>query len=555
MTNRILDFNVSISQNYDSDTKAGASFSQEKSSKIALNTFKENETTIHPQRIQRTKKENIDIANTCIEFRDSPTPPTNYIPPATKKLIELFWNPQTNRIYSHLFFTPETFKDHLGCYLQWFKDAFPDITGLNIFHKEYDTENLQKNELYNFKNLAPNEISPIIGYAQKIDLPPNTQIFVRADLHGNLNQLIENLMILQFDGFLDEDFKCKSNFRMIFLGDYCDRNPYNLPVLQLLMALKMENPRQVILIRGNHEDLPTNLYHLNSSNSHSYGFRPDVHFANFFFKNDSNRQALTNFYQTLPLALYVSESDLLNLESTNHRKYSLFTHGMIDPSFDCEPLLDDTNFIKSVPIFRERNVSLGIAKKAQIFKQFYFQDIQNYHFSHLENPLYINNLNWAHEKIKTLSENEKQFFTQMYCAYQTDCLAKITQNLQGYVTGKYPFFTLFTTLDIREHTKLPIGDEEANEFFYTAHDLQIGIEDTHAVLQATSGDNHTIEQIFKGHQHNCQVYPFNQKGLIYVLSAAPMEFANGQVHKGNGDVYGILTPHNSKDWEIDFFQV
>ena len=41
--------------------------------------------------------------------------------------------------------------------------------------------------------------------------------------------------------------------RIIFVGDYVDRNPYDLETLTLILSFYMLFPKNVILLRGNHE--------------------------------------------------------------------------------------------------------------------------------------------------------------------------------------------------------------------------------------------------------------------------------------------------------------
>ncbi len=41
----------------------------------------------------------------------------------------------------------------------------------------------------------------------------------------------------------------------VFLGDIVDRGKHSLEVLCLLLALKVQYPQRVFLVRGNHEDM------------------------------------------------------------------------------------------------------------------------------------------------------------------------------------------------------------------------------------------------------------------------------------------------------------
>ena len=65
-----------------------------------------------------------------------------------------------------------------------------------------------------------------------------------GDIHGCLDKVLRLLEVLRYDPAAD---------RLIFLGDYIDRGPASKGVLDLMLHLQQDNPRNVFLM-GNHED-------------------------------------------------------------------------------------------------------------------------------------------------------------------------------------------------------------------------------------------------------------------------------------------------------------
>ena len=97
-----------------------------------------------------------------------------------------------------------------------------------------------------------------------VQLEPSGEALVIGDLHGDLDSLTH---ILSSSGFTQKMTQCEDAF-LVFLGDYGDRGTRPVEVYYLILKLKLAFPRQVILLRGNHEgpedlmasphDLPVN---------------------------------------------------------------------------------------------------------------------------------------------------------------------------------------------------------------------------------------------------------------------------------------------------------
>ena len=82
-----------------------------------------------------------------------------------------------------------------------------------------------------------------------VKLQPLGEALVIGDLHGDLESL---LTILNTSTFLQKMTNLKDT-TLIFLGDYGDRGAHSTEVYHILMRLKLAFPKQVIILRGNHE--------------------------------------------------------------------------------------------------------------------------------------------------------------------------------------------------------------------------------------------------------------------------------------------------------------
>lgn len=95
-------------------------------------------------------------------------------------------------------------------------------------------------------------------FVQRLDLPSHAEVSVFGDLHGAFHSLLRSLQSLVDGGYLSDNMRVvphkSSSFYMLFLGDYVDRGYYGVETLALLLTLRLRNPGNVFMARGNHED-------------------------------------------------------------------------------------------------------------------------------------------------------------------------------------------------------------------------------------------------------------------------------------------------------------
>ncbi|HWR24753.1 MAG TPA: metallophosphoesterase, partial [Methanosarcina sp.] len=103
-----------------------------------------------------------------------------------------------------------------------------------------------------------------------------------GDIHGDLQAL-------RFIIEKRKEINCKN---ILFLGDYVDRGPWGVEVLLKLFREKLEDPKHVFLLRGNHESVDMNCY---------YGFFEEIGSDQSFLLR------LGRTYDKMPTAAVLSE--------------------------------------------------------------------------------------------------------------------------------------------------------------------------------------------------------------------------------------------------------
>lgn len=133
------------------------------------------------------------------------------------------------------------------------------------------------------------------------DIKPPVKIF--GSLHGNYADLMRFFDIWKSpsDGATGDIH----GFDYVFLGNYVDRGAYQLETICLLMALKLKYPKQIFLLRGNHEDKNVNRY-LGFGDECTKRLEEDITQANSCFAK------INEMFEYLPLAAIISDKSTQN---------------------------------------------------------------------------------------------------------------------------------------------------------------------------------------------------------------------------------------------------
>lgn len=212
-------------------------------------------------------------------------------------------------------------------------------------HQTALTQELLKNELVRFFSIMQHDLTSCSWhgnkpsasfyditddlfepYVQKLIVPPASRVAIHGDFHGDVHSLNRFIADCAQKGYLDakDPFKIKDpDFYILFLGDYVDRGWYGAEVIYTVLRLKNENPDQVFMVRGNHEDKSVNI---------RYGFARELMKK---FEDLSLIDAVFRVYNFLPVALYLGVGTPLHFDVVQ------CCHGGIEAGFDPRPFLSD----------------------------------------------------------------------------------------------------------------------------------------------------------------------------------------------------------------------
>lgn len=181
--------------------------------------------------------------------------------------------------------------------------------------------------------------APFEPFVQREVVGAKTEVVLQGDLHGDVHSLLRRLAWLNAQGYLQGFRITRPEIRLVFLGDYTDRGVYGIEVLYTILRLKLENPEQVILVRGNHED-----YRLMAN----YGFFQE---GTSKYGRSFNPRQVARVFDFLPVALYLGQGT--NFVQCNH--------GGVEPGFHPGALLDSP--------LTKRFQLLGSLRQAAFFRE------------------------------------------------------------------------------------------------------------------------------------------------------------------------------------------
>lgn len=355
-------------------------------------------------------------------------------------------------------------------------------------------------DLYNskFPYLDPKKY---IGKIEKIDLEKDSKLIIKADLHGDFFSLIELLKNLQKQKILDQNLKVTKEYKdkivIAFLGDYLDRGEYSFEIIDLLIKLKINNPNEFVLLKGNHENREVSSVYIHNNERH-------------FYQNKTLCEKLDRFFTTLPLSVLVGTKD-----TDNKYQYTLLTHGALDPDIDLNELLESRSSRSVMYIKNDKKACLS--KRIQNLLP---KDLKNKELSEIEpetralekyiKTLTNESLQEAKRLLKTSSLDKKkakqilgilkvQDFLKTYSKYIEDSRKdNITSFSWGDISKNY------SGINFARGAGICLTPELIKEYF-----------------RAVSLENRKIKALRAGHAHQYKEFSINgKKGFIEILPVA-----------------------------------
>lgn len=151
-----------------------------------------------------------------------------------------------------------------------------------------------------------------VSFAEKVEVSPGGNVIVIGDIHSGIHSFREVLDNLYTRGILLDDFRIKSGYKIVFLGDIVDRGSFGLDILHIVFRLKNVNFQDVHIVNGNHEDIGMYDHH---------GFGDELRAQ---LPREEDQEKIHMLMTYLPSVIF------LNIED----KWLQLNHGGIEPMYN-----------------------------------------------------------------------------------------------------------------------------------------------------------------------------------------------------------------------------
>ena len=185
-----------------------------------------------------------------------------------------------------------------------------------------------------------------------ITLAPRGEALVIGDLHGDF----ESLRLILQESHFTQKMEKTDDATLIFLGDYGDRGDKPIEVYYTILNLKLAFPKQVVLLRGNHEG-PKHLM----ASPHDLPFRFQERFGEDAISIYEKTRVLWNY---LSNAVFVCERFLMVHGGVSPEISSLQDIAQANEDHN-EALLED--LLWNDPVEGMRGVSLSPRGAGELF--------------------------------------------------------------------------------------------------------------------------------------------------------------------------------------------
>lgn len=194
------------------------------------------------------------------------------------------------------------------------------LVALQALYIEVENDNKFKTTIDNLTRLIIDNHNPFnnkgnrLIYITKLAINKKADICFFGDIHGSIHTLLRSILRLFVLGYINNEYKLRDDFYIIFLGDLVDRSIYGVECIYFIMMLKLLNPDNIYIIRGNHEECCT-----------STNYRLDHEFD----KIDASGELYIQYCRTwiyLPVAIFLTK--------LNSGQYIQLCHGGVFRNLD-----------------------------------------------------------------------------------------------------------------------------------------------------------------------------------------------------------------------------